>query len=226
MHHLKADPLPQAFCWTRFDPLPQAFCWTRFGPESGESFSDILARKELERQAGGGTFYWGIGSAVGRALEALVSGIGEPEVLFSPISSKARIADVSPARVARWRAGQGLLGESILLPDHARVTSRWDPGRPNAARYALVCASDEPLRLENHGEIRFGSLQNFCSGAPVGASQVTAVVRRNNSPPPCGRAYPVALRASLVEPYFLRLTSPTQVDECESATRTTFSLVP
>ena len=194
------------------DTLPIAFCWTRFGPEAGESFSDILARKDGERQAGSGIFYWGIGSAVGPALEALVQRVDEPEVLFSPIASAPRRVDVSPEHVVRWSAGEGLSGDSMLLPEHASVTSRWDPERPGAARYALVCHSDEPLRLEDHGELRFGSLRNLRSGAHIGASQVTAVVRRDSARPDCGRAYRVALRASLVRPYVLRLSAPELID--------------
>jgi hypothetical protein len=42
---------------TDVNVLPMAFCWTRFGPEAGESFSDILARKNAEREAGDGVFY-------------------------------------------------------------------------------------------------------------------------------------------------------------------------
>jgi len=200
------------------EALPQAFCWTRFGPEAGESFNDILARKEAERRAGEGTFYWGIGSAVGRALETLIAQVDEPEVLFSPIKSTPRAADLSPSHVVRWSAGEGLSGESTLIPEHARVTSRWDPKRPDAARYALVCASDEPLRLEDHGELQFGSLRNLCSGAAVGASQVTAVVQVDRAPPH-GRKYCVALRASLVPPYLLRLVSPTPVGARTLATQ-------
>lgn len=206
------------------DALPQAFCWTRFGPEAGESFSDILARKETERRAGKGIFYWGIGSAVGRALKALIAHVDEPEVLFSPIKSKPRTADASPANVVRWSAGRGLFGEPTLLPEHVRVTSRWDPERPDAARYALVCASAEPLHLEDHGELCFGSLRNFCSGAAVGVSQVTAVVRNETAPRSSGRTYDVALRASLVRPYLLRLASPTAVGERTLATESALTL--
>jgi hypothetical protein len=204
--------------------LPLAFCWTRFGPEAGESFSDILARKDAERRAGDGVFYWGIGSAVGRALEVLIARVDEPEVLFSPIAGAPRQVDVSPEQVARWSAGVGLSGEPVLLPEHACVTSRWDPARPDAARYALVCGSDEPLRLEDHGELCFGSLRNICSGAPIGASQVTAVVRRDSVQQDRGRAYQVALRASLVKPYLLRLSSPDLIDRPDGAPQQALSL--
>jgi hypothetical protein len=194
------------------DALPAAFCWTRFGAEAGESFGEILARKDVERQAGDGIFYWGIGSAVGRSLKALIARVDTPEVLFSPIASAPRACDVSPGHVVRWTEGQGLHGESMLLPEHARVTSRWDPDRPTTARYALVCHSDEPLQLDDHGELCFGALRNLLSGAGIGASQVTAVVRRDFVQPTSGRRYRVALRASLVWPYLVRLASPALVD--------------
>ena len=200
-------------------PLPEAFCWTRFGPEAGESFSEILARKDAEREAGNGIFYWGIGSAVGRALGELISHVVEPEVLFSPITSAPRPADVSPAHVVRWTAGESLFGEPVVLPEHACVTSRWDRERPGTARYALVCLADGPLCLGTHGELSFGSLRNFCSGAAVGASQITAVVRRDTELPPSGRPYPVALRASLVWPHLLRLVSPTPMEAHANATQ-------
>lgn len=204
--------------------LPIAFCWTRFGPEAGESFSDILDRKNAERQAGSGVFYWGIGSAVGPALAALVQGVDEPEVLFSPIASAPRRVDVSPGPVVRWSAGKGLSGDPMVLPEHATITSRWDPERPGTARYALVCRSDEPLRLDDHGELRFGSLRNLRSGAPIGASQVTAVVRQDQTRADCGRAYRVALRAALVRPYVLRLSEPELIGWRDGATPQPLSL--
>lgn len=192
--------------------LPAAFCWTRFGAEAGESFGEILARKDLERRAGGGIFYWGIGSAIGRSLKALIARVDTPEVLFSPIASTPRTCDVSPGHVVRWMEGHGLDGESMLLPEHARVTSRWDPDRPATARYALVCRSDEPLQLHDYGELCFGTLRNLVSGAQIGASQVTAVVHHDQSRPTNNRRYRVALRASLVRPYLVRLASPALVD--------------
>jgi hypothetical protein len=191
--------------------LPAAFCWTRFGAEAGETFEEILARKDAERRAGGGVFYWGIGSAVGRSLRELVTRVDAPEVLFSPIASNPRACDVNPSHVVRWTEGRGLDGEPVLLPSHASVTSRWDPDRPEIGRFALVCRSDVPLRLCDHGELRFGALRNLLSGAPVGASQVTAVVRQELSQPLSGRPYRVALRASLVWPYLVRLGAPKSV---------------
>jgi hypothetical protein len=191
--------------------LPLTFCWTRFGPEAGESLDEILVRKNVEREACGGVFYWGIGSAVGPALSALIATAEAPEVLFSPINSAPRPVDVSPSHVVRWSAGIGLFGDRVDLPQSACVTSRWNPQRPNLARYALVCANDVPLGLEDHGELDFATLRNLTSGAAVGASQVTAVVRRDANEPsaPRGRTYHVAMRARLVFPYLVRLCAPT-----------------
>lgn len=206
-------------------PLPTAFCWTRFGAEAGETFEEILARKDAERRAGSGVFYWGIGSAVGRSLRELIARVDVPEVLFSPIAGNPRPCDVSPSHVVRWIEGHGLDGEPVLLPEHACVTSRWDPDRPETARFALVCHSDVPLRLRDHGELCFGALRNLLSGAQIGASQVTAVVRRELAQPVSGRPYRVALRASLVWPYLVRLGAPEPVDRSHRTSQLVFANV-
>jgi hypothetical protein len=159
------------------ESLPPAFCWTRFGPEAGEPIEQILARKEAERTAGRGIFYWGIGNAVGPAMTALLADVGEPEVLFSPIASPPRRVDVAPCSTVQWLAGEDMAGECVDLPDSARVTSGWEPTRPNAARYALVCSCSEPIELADRGQLRFGRLRNISSGSPVGASQVTTRLR-------------------------------------------------
>lgn len=195
------------------DTLPGAFCWTRFGPDAGEPIETIIARKETERRAGDGTFYWGIGSAVGRAMEALAAEVEQPELLFSPIAGTPRAVDVSPGYVARWVMGRTGSGESVPLPRHVCITSRWDPDRANTPRYALVCASEETLQLDDHGTVSFGSLRNLVSDAPLGASQVTAVVRRDLACPASGRTYRIAMRVRLAWPYVLRLEAPTVLVE-------------
>lgn len=193
--------------------LPASFCWTRFGPEAGEPFEEILQRKELERRSGDGVFYWGIGSAIGPSLKSLLALPGPPEVLFSPIASSPRHVDTNPEAVVRWTEGLGLDGARIQIPDHVRVTSRWDPKRTSTGRYALVCRSDHPLELSDHGELHFSNLRNLSSGSPLGASQVTAVVRQVMSAGTIAeRLYRVALRAVLVWPYLVRLISPSFVD--------------
>jgi len=193
------------------DALPRSFCWTRFGTEAGETIEAILARKEAERQASGGGFFWGIGNSIAPAIAELVRRVDQPEVLFSPIKSRPRRADVAPRCVVRWTSAEGLSGGAFELPSHASITSRWDPARPAQARYALVCSSAEPLEIANAERLNFGALRNLRSGAPLGASQVTAVVHRADTGLD-GGDYTVAFRAALVEPYFVRLRRPVPLD--------------
>ena len=189
------------------DRIPRRFCWTRFGTEAGEPIEAILARKERERRATGGVFLWGIGNAIGPGIEALVAQEARPEVLFSPMRSRPRALDVAPDAVVRWRAAETLAGERVELPTAVCVTSR--AGR--SAHYALVCASALPLTPNELGRVRFGGLRNLRSGNPLGASQVTAVVKCVDDAR--GAEYVVTLRASLAAPYFVRLRDPVQSEE-------------
>ena len=125
-----------------------------------------------------------------------------------------RTIDVCPPAVVRWRRGVTLSGELITLPETVRVTS----GKSSTARYALVCASKQPLYAGDYGRLDFGALRNLVSGNTLGASQVTAVVERAadyNG----GRLYVVALRAHLVDPYFIRLTDPVMEQQHEASYR-------
>lgn len=185
--------------------LPATFCWTRFGPEAGEPLAGILERKERERSANGGIFYWGIGNALGPGIAELVGTSDQPEVLFSAIRSRPRTKDLSPAVTFRWTVAEDLDGRRFGLPPTVVVHSARDAidsGRPH---YALVCSSDQPLQLRDLGRLHFAALRNLRSGAVLGASQVTAVVRRLEIPPTDGAEYVVALRARLVAPYFVKL---------------------
>ncbi len=135
--------------------------------------------------------------------------MSEPEVLFSPIKGPPRRVDVSPAHVVEWRVGETIAGERRALPPtfHVRGGSGTERMSP---RYALVCASQRPLIVSDHGQLNFDTLRNLLSGNPVGASQVTAVVRRLDGMSD-RRHYAVAMRARLVEPFFIRLREPVPV---------------
>lgn len=189
-------------------PLPQAFCWTRFGSEAGQSIDEILRRKERERVANGGVFFWGIGNSISSGIRQLVLSTSGPEVLFSPIKGRARLVDREPSMVVGWAAAETMDGEPFELPPGTLVTSRGGTGR---AHYALVCFSDVPLcRSESGPSLGFDGLRNLLSGRPLGASQVTAVVSRNGGEGD-GRQYTVPFRATLVAPYFVRLKAPLPV---------------
>jgi hypothetical protein len=189
--------------------LPALFCWTRFGAEAGQSFEQILRRKEEERRSNNGVFLWGIGNAVGPGIRELVQRCGAPEVLFSPIAGAAKRVDVAPESVVAWSSGETYDGMAFNLPAHSLVTSRQSASSPKVSHYALVCSCTEPLlRRPSVGSLAFNDLRNLLSGSQVGASQVTAVVTRNGKSPVGGRVYDVALRAQLVYPYLIRLRHP------------------
>lgn len=186
--------------------LPDVFCWTRFGTEAGQSIEGIIERKERERRANRGVFYWGIGNSIGPAVAELIARNARPEVLFSPILGAPRKVDASPLRVVAWTVAETPAGGLFDLPGTIRVTSHGE----RRAHYALVCASDDPLSLAELGRLQFHSLRNLLSGNPVGASQVTAVVRDLGGSGIAGQ-YLVAMRAWLVPPYFLRLREPVAI---------------
>jgi hypothetical protein len=189
------------------DTLPAAFVWTRYGTESGESIEDILVRKERERLSCGGMFLWGIGNSIAPSVRQLLISLSgnEPVVIFSPMLSAPRKQDASPTAVVEWHQARGIDGRDWAMPSAATVFSRANAGSATKLRhYALVCRSSLPLAEDLEAErFSIGDLRNFASGAVVGHSQVTAVVRRL-APSGIG-SYPAAIRAVLTYPYVLEL---------------------
>jgi hypothetical protein len=62
----------------------EAYVWSKAGPEAGQPISVILARKEAERQAGSGVFFWGHSTSLGSDVyEALRDGGGEIGLYFT-----------------------------------------------------------------------------------------------------------------------------------------------
>lgn len=190
-------------------PLPECYCWTRFGTEAGQSIDQILARKEQERTANAGVFFWGIGNAIGPSMLELLRRTESPEAVFSPIRSAPRREDSRPSSIAAWTAAETLSGERYRLPQRSLITSRLDPLNPRCRHYALVCYSESPITVGLGTEqIQFAELRNLLTSRPVGASQVTAVVYSNPFPRGKGISYNVAFRVRLAPPYFISLRSP------------------
>jgi hypothetical protein len=191
-------------------PIPECFCWTRFGPEAGQSVEQILARKEQERVANGGVFFWGIGNALGPSMVELLRRTESPEVIFSPIRTAPRPQDASPSSVVAWTAAETLSGDRYQLPRQCLITSRFDPENPRSRHYALVCRRTSSVKQESERErIEFSQLKNLLTGRAVGASQVTAVVRVDtNARTATVNSYEVAFRAELAAPYFIVLQAP------------------
>lgn len=197
--------------------MPNLFCWTRFGGEAAEPIESILHRKERERLANGGLFLWGIGNAVGPSISELMRHTARPKVIFSPIKTAPKIKDVAPPAVVMWTDAEGLDGRNFSIPINSLVTSRFDPQTPKNCHYALVCFSAKPLiPLWTSRKISFSQLTNLRTGRPVGASQVTAVVRHEEMEMETTSMYDVSILAELIEPYFIRLRNSCPIPQHSS----------
>ena len=191
-------------------PLPDIFCWTKMGTEAGQPLQVILRRKELERRAGNGTFAWGIGSSLGTSADFAkqVTPNGDVDILFSPMKSSPRNVDICPAQLVLWLsyyvAGVGL----VDLPNHMLVTSRG--GGRKRSHYALLCQCDTNISTEEQLMIIDAKYaRNLVSLNPLGASQVTAMVRYCPENVSCPEnPYPVSFRAKMYKEGFVRLGSP------------------
>lgn len=199
--------------------LPEFFCWTRFGTEAGQPIEQIFARKEQERIANQGVFFWGIGNAIGPSLLELLRRSQTPEAVFSPIQSAPRMEDASPSSVVAWTKAETLSGEEYRLPEHSLITSRFDPLKPKSRHYALVCYSTTRITIGPSSEqIHFGALRNLLTSRPVGASQVTAVVHMAASGGNRKNAtYDIAFRAQLAPPYFVLLGGPVPLGHSQAS---------
>lgn len=193
--------------------IPSTFCWTKMGVESGEGLDLIVRRKEWERQLGNGLFFWGIGQSLGdNARDAAASIKGEMQILFSPMFSKPKDIDVRPEDIFVWNSWIDGRGNIVPLPKHVLITSRADlpSGRRKSSHYALVCRSEERLGGGTELEVTAAHLRNFSSEKPLGASQVTAVVRNANYALSgnAARKYAVSFTATMEAPYAVQLSEP------------------
>lgn len=191
-----------------------SFCWTKMGSESGETLTEILTRKETERDAGEGVFLWGIGNAIENGIQLLAESTKNPPVLFSPIKTRPKKEDEHPDNIFMWTAYIDQNGAIKPLPRHSLVTSR-----TNKRHYALFCYSQTSIVSEQYiGQIDFNRLRNLRTKSPLGYSQVTAVVENMTAddfldvPWIDETTYPVWFSAELIPPYAARLANPVQLD--------------
>lgn len=196
------------------DSIPDIFCWTKMGTEAGQSLTAILQRKELERSAGGGAFAWGIGNSLGDAAELAkrMSPSGDVDVLFTPMKSAPKAIDVAPSRLLLWTFFLDRFGRRVALPQHMLITSRGGPDK--RTHYALLCHSRAPLEERfDFGAFNSSDVRNLASMNPVGASQVTSVVRYSGTVAEGESSYRVAFRAKLHAEGFVKLTEPIPMGE-------------
>ena len=65
------------------------FVWSVMGADAGEPLSHIIVRKEAERTAGAGEFWWGLGTPLGDSVEsAAIVNRGTLLTLFSALQDK------------------------------------------------------------------------------------------------------------------------------------------
>jgi hypothetical protein len=186
--------------------MTSAFVWTKMGVESGEELAQIVKRKEEERKAGRGIFWWGIGSSLGPAVRehARARGGGLP-IIFSKMLGRAKAADSAPTAVWRWMGWEDEGGQTRDIPSHVKVISRGDSSK--GKHYALVCYSATPLALRDDS-VRFDPTQcRTPSGKVPGASQVTALLIGSSVGHARG-SYAIAFGATLVEPWAVKLIRP------------------
>jgi hypothetical protein len=177
--------------------------------ESGQPLEEIVARKEAERAAGGGSFFWGIGNALGERVEMLLQRTVKPQVAFSIMRSRPKAEDTAPDEVMVWTAYVDRQRAVRPLPAHVLLLSRGSTAKGEKKRhYALVCHSEERLELRPRGTINLGQFRNLGSQTPnVGASQVTAVLEHDGGVHD-GLTYDVHMLAELADPYLVRLANP------------------
>ena len=52
-------------------PPTASFVWSEIGLDAGETPEHIIVRKEAERVAGAGEFWWGLGASLGVSVEVM-----------------------------------------------------------------------------------------------------------------------------------------------------------
>ena len=181
--------------------------------ESGQSLDDILRRKEYERQAGEGVFFWGVGNAPSTMTSALARmGVRIPAI-FSIMKSRPKPVDIAPEKVVVWRQFIDASGRAAPIPESSLVTSRADSAKGvKTHHYALVCHSERPLMLNSPAPV-FDPTQYRNAGpngGEIGNSQVTALLQRVSRGEP-ERGYAANLTAQLTGSYWVKLVDPIEI---------------
>ena len=177
--------------------------------EAGQGLAAIVARKECEREAGNGHFFWGVGNAPAVMISALARLKCPVGAVFSIMKGKPKTEDISPRRTLVWRKYLDVTGVERELPPNALITSRAESRLAIKKRhFALMCFSSTQLQITRGTAFDPHAYRNAGgTGAAVGASQVTALLRRIGPPAPISD-YEVNLQAQLIGSYWVRLSDP------------------
>jgi hypothetical protein len=209
-----ASGQPTTSSWSA--PVNDYVCWSRMQAEAGQPLEEIVARKERERRLNGGLFLWGVGNAPALVANRLARAHVPIPVIFSVMKSRPKQVDASPTRTFAWRRYIDEEGVERKLPRHSLVTSRSNRATGvKRSHYALMCYSDTPLEVRRGvGYFHHAAFRNAGgTGAPVGPSQVTALLRRIRADGGGTSDYEINLRAWLTGGYWVRLTDPAYVTQ-------------
>lgn len=185
---------------------PRFVCWTKMQAEAGQDLSDIVRRKEYERKAGGGVFFWGIGTSLDFSR---LGPSDRVDLVFSTMLSTPKSEDRNPESVLVWRKYLTESGSEVDLPPQVLLTSRATTKLgPKKRHYALVCHSEHELALSDEGEFDPSAYRNAGpKGGKIGFSQVTSLLEKTSEIQSPSR-YRVNFRAQLRRPFIVRLCDP------------------
>jgi len=188
-------------------------CWSRMQAEAGQALDAIVARKEIERQAGGGCFMWGVGNPPALIARSLARAHVPVRAVFSLMKSRPKAVDAQPSRTVVWRRYLDAEGVERTLPPYALVTSRGDSASgAKRTHFALMCHSPEPLAIRRGEAFDPSAFRNAGgTGAPVGASQVTALLKRVDADAAV-TDYEANIAVWLTASYWVRLLDPVELD--------------
>jgi len=184
-------------------------CWSKMHAESGEDLCRIISRKERERQAGNGLFFWGVGNAPAVLVQPLARLGARIPVVFSLMKGKPKSLDLSPQTLLVWRSYFDLHGIERPLPPNVLVTSRAATASNDKRRhFALICFSRHELHFTRGVPFDPSAYRNAGgTGAAVGPSQVTALVRRVGTQT-APSDYEANIQAELVGSLWVKLSNP------------------
>ena len=189
----------------------EIICWSRMQAESGQGLEQIVARKEREREAGEGLFFWGVGNAPSTVTRALAKTETSIPVIFSTMKSRPKKVDTNPSAISVWETYFDYNGIERPLPRHALITSKaYTASGPKKRHYALMCLSKKPLKLSTGVGFDPSAYRNCgANEGKIGPSQVTALVKKKF---PFGTSqYEENLSAQLTGSYWVKLGRPTQL---------------
>lgn len=179
-----------------------SFVWNEIGFDAGETPEHVVIRKEAERLAGSGEFWWGLDAPLGITVEVHAE---QNRGVLPALFSKSRSSTVRQRQQVRiWDTWRSLLHpqQHGRIPDHVVVTSGHDAGR-RQTRYALTCHSAVNLSFGAMGFCNLAECHSLKNGGRVNALRGAQVLRKGEpliSPrgPASESVYSIAFKATVV----------------------------